>query len=393
MLGLIGIAGTAGCLRLEGDSGTTARTTASSTTAMATDTATATATATEAETTVADESTTSQETETTERSGDPTYPFGLSDDGVEPYLYSTCKTAVSDLAYRSQYTKLDAKSGNRKWHREYEAEGGAALGHWQRKNGGTVDAFHTVGSDMLWREAVSDDYTFGLTPSGTFENIFWDEELQPLLKGPAWSEPERVNEDRPAIWKLTADSVGQSVVSPGHMEGELKSVQGARLNVDENGVIRRVEAVYDASDLEGNVRRQRFQFEVSEIGAVSLSEPSWLESAKERRPRVAARLTDDRRYVRLSVETGAIASGSRISVFDRGDRERKYVGYTDREVGSGDVLYVYAKSDSGKFNKSGIGYGERSATGTPPLLDSEYHLVSFRRDTMYHPGVDVAPPG
>jgi hypothetical protein len=378
LLGLIAVGGTAGCLRLEGDEGTSTEATSSAVSATESgDTATETATETEPEA-------------TTERA-DATYPFGLSEDGVDPYLYSTCQSAVAELSYRSQYTKLDAESGSQKWHREYEADGGAALGHWNRKDGGAVDAYHPVGGDMLWRERVGDGYTFGLNGTPTFQNVFWDEELQPLLKGPAWSAPERVNEDRPAIWEVTADSVGESVRSPGHMEGELKAVEGARLRVDENGVIRRVEAVYEASNMQGDVRRYRFRFEVTDVGSVSLSEPSWLETARERRPRFAARLTDDRTFVRVTVEQGGIAAGSRISVFDR-DIERKYVGHTDRALTAGDVLYVNARSDSGKFNEAGISYGEPNAVGTPPRLDSKYHLVAFRRDTKYHPGVDVAPP-
>jgi len=55
-------------------------------------------------------------------------------------------------------------------------------------------------------------------------------------------------------------------------------------------------------------------------------------------------------------------------------------------------LYVHARSDSGEFNDAGIGYGQRSAVGTPPTLKDEYHVVAFQRDTKYGPGVDVARP-
>lgn len=384
LLGLLAVGGTAGCLRLEGGDGTTTATTGTGAGTETVETATATDAATDPATETEPETATERE--------EATYPFGVSEDGVDPYLYSTCQSAVAELSYRSQYTKVDVESGTRKWAREYEADGGAALGHWNRKNGGPVDAYHPVGGDMLWREEVEGAFTFGLNSSNAFENVFWDEELKPLLEGPAWSAPERVNDDRPAIWELTADSVGKTVRSPGHMQGELKSVEGARLRVDENGVIRRVDAVYEASNLDGNVRRYRFRFVVSDVGSVSLSTPSWVKTARENRPRIGARLTDDRKYVRIAFESGSIAPGSRISVFDHGDSDRKYVGHTDREVSTGDVLYVHARTDTGHFNEAGIGYGDRSAAGTPPTLDSEYHVVSFRRDTMYHPGVDVAPP-
>ena len=344
------------------------------------------------DTTTATATDTATEPETTER-GDPTYPFGLSDDGVEPYLYSTCQTAVSELSYRAEYTKVDVESGTQNWQREYEAAEGTALGHWNRKDGGPVDAYHSVGGDFLWREAVDDGYTYGESARPRFQEIFWAEEFQPLLKGLAWGTPERVNDDRPAIWEVSADSVGETVRSPGHSEGELKSVEGARLRVDENGVIRLLQTVYVSSDARGNVRRKRFRFELSDVGAVSLSAPSWVETAREKHPDFSAQLTDDRKYVRVTMESGAMAPGSRISVFRLPDRDRKYVARTDREVSVGDELYVHAQTDSGKFNDAGIGYGQRSAVGTPPTLDESYHVVAFRRDTKYEPGVDVAPPG
>ncbi|MFC6954416.1 hypothetical protein [Halorubellus litoreus] len=380
LLGALAVGGTAGCLRLEGGSGTTNATGTDGAGMGTVETATATATATETE------------PETTTERGDPTYPFGLSDDGVESYLYSTCDSAVAELSYRAQYTKVDVESGSQKWHREYEAADGIALGHWNRKGGGPVDAFHTIGGDMLWREEVADGDTYGLSTRPSFEEIFWAEEIQPLLKGPAWGSPERVNDDRPAVWEVRADSVGETVRSPGHSEGELKSIEGARMRVDENGVIRRIEAVYDSSNFEGEVRRHRFRFEVSDVGAVSLSAPSWVETAREERPDFSAQLTDDRKYVRLTMESGSIASDSRISVFQQPDAARKYVARTDREVSAGDELYIHAKTDSGKFNEAGIGYGTRSSVGTPPTLDERYHVVAFRRDTKYEPGVDVAPP-
>ncbi|WP_227132913.1 hypothetical protein [Halorubellus salinus] len=379
LLGVLAVGGTAGCLRLEGGDGTTARTGTAGTAEDAVETATATATEADPET-------------TTER-GDPTYPFGLSDDGVESYLYSTCQTAVSELSYRAEYTKVDVESGTQNWHREYEASDGAALGHWNRKDGGPVDAYHPADGDMLWREEVDGGYTFGLSRRPTFQEIFWSEEFQPLLRGLAWSAPERVNDDRPAVWEVTADSVAETVRSPGHSEGELKSVEGAQLHVDENGVIRRLQTVYVSSDQRGNVRRKRFRFVLSDVGAVSLDAPSWVDTARERRPQFSARLTDDRKYVRLTLESGSMAPGSRISVFQLPERQRKYVARTDREVSAGDVLYIHAQTDSGKFNDAGIGYGQRSAVGTPPTLDEAYHVVAFRRDTKYDPGVDVAPPG
>jgi hypothetical protein len=384
LLGLLVAGGTTGCLRLEGGGGTTGVTRTTGGATEADDTATDTPTV---------DATTESEPDTATERADPTYPFGLSEDGVEPYLYSTCQSAVSELSYRVQYTKVDSESGTQRWHREYEAEGGAALGHWTRKSGGAVDAFHPVSGDMLWREAVGDgDYTFGLSRRSSFQEVFWSEELQPLLKGPAWGPPERVNDDRPAIWELTAESVGETVRSPGHMDGELKRVEGARLRVDENGVIRRIETVYESTDFEGNRRRYRFEFRVADVGSVTLTAPSWVDRAQERRPKLKAQLTDDRKYVRLTVDSGSIATGSRISVFDHGDSDRKYVVYTDREVSSGDVLYLHALTDTGKFNDAGIGYGERAAVGTPPTLESTYHVVAFRRDTKYGPGVDVTPP-
>jgi hypothetical protein len=377
LLGALAVGGTAGCLRLEGGGG---------------DETSATRTATAATESVETTTATETEPETTTERGDPTYPFGLSDDGVEPYLYSTCQSAVADLSYRASYSKVDIESGTRNWHREYEAADGAALGHWNRKDGGPVDVFHPVSGDMLWREEIDGGYTFGLSRRPSFQEIFWSEEFQPLLRGLAWRSPERVNDARPAVWEVPADSVAESVRSPGHSEGELKRVEGARLRVDENGVIRHLQAVYEASDMRGNVRRKRFRFSVSDVGSVSLAAPSWVETARERRPELSARLTEDRKYVRLTVESGSMGPGSRISVFQLPDRERKYVARTDREVAAGDVLYLHAQTDAGEFNDAGIGYGQRSAVGTPPTLDAQYHVVAFRRDTKYEPGVDVTPP-
>ncbi|NHN43271.1 hypothetical protein G9C85_16765 [Halorubellus sp. JP-L1] len=377
VLGILGTVGTGGCLRLAGETTTTRQ---SATTAASARSA-APATATEPSTT------------TEEWSDEPSYPYGLADDGVSPLLYDTCVQSLSGRAFRARYTKVDAERATRKWDRTFAVADRQAVAQWTRNQGGLVDMFRT-GNEGLWREDLGDAYTYGRDAGGfSMREIVWDKELEPLISAPAWGSPERTNDARPAIWTVEADGLETPNVAPGYVEGELRAVDSASLRVDETGVIRSFEASYTVYDANADdTRSYTFRYLTRDLGSVAVSEPEWTATARQQRPTASASLTDDRRFVRLRVESGGlIATDSRISVFEEGT-DRKFVTHTQSSLEEGDVAYLYRTSDEDRVEQGTVVVGERPSDVTPLALDGEYSLSAFRKDTNYFPRIQVSAP-
>lgn len=377
LLGSLGAIGLAGCLRLSARETATTRTDAGTRSAT-----TATSSATERSTTVEEE-----------WSGDPSYPYGVSDDGVNAFIYNACKRALTGISFRTAFTKVDAERASRKWDKEFAVGSGRAVGQWARTDGGLVDMFRgTTGS--VWREDLGDAYTYGEDGGRySFSKVVWQKELGPLLSGAAWGPPERANDDRPAVWVIEATELDASSRAPGHMTGELRAIDSASMRVDERGIIESFDASYTVYDEVANETRSfRFRHRLSDLGAVDVREPSWVETARRRRPTVEASLTDDRRFVRVEVtDGGPIVTDSRVTVFADGEDSR-FITYTPSALGEGDVAYLYRSRDDERVQRGSVEVGGRPSDASPATLDGEYSLSAFRKDTNYFPRIQVSSP-
>jgi len=329
-----------------------------------------------------------------ETTTEPSLPYGVDEDGVTGELYSTCTQALRGDSFRTTYAKLDVNTAVRRWNKRFAVEGSIALGQWTRDEGGPVEMYRDR-TESLWRERLGDRYTYG-KDAGSFDmnEVVWKKEVYPLLSGVNWSAPVRVNDARPAVWETTAGDVEGRPAAPGYVSGELRSVDSGKLRVDEDGVVRSLDVTYEAFDeIQEQTETLRYRQRITARGDVSVEEPSWLSTARERRPRVNATLTDDRQFVRVEVTGGGgIATDSRLSVFDETRADTKFIAHTREPVEVGDVVYLYRMEDRSGFQQGRLAHGSAPSDVTPPALDGEYYLAGFRKDSNYFSDVDVSTP-
>lgn len=373
VLSALGVLGGSGCLRLQsrGESNPAPS-------ANPTDQPTTPGTASPPQTRTA----TPEPTATTE----PVYPFGLSAGGVTAALYPTHVDALSQTSFRSRWVKLDRTRSRTKWKKEYKSDSGRSLGTWTRQDGGPVEKY-VYWDGGLWRERLGDRYTYGDDGNENwgYRPSVWGVEIDPLLRNVEWSGPTRVNETRPAVWEVTARRVENGATAPGYEAagGKLLSVSSARMTVDENGVIRQVEAIYEIRNRDQEEVTYDITYQIDSLGTVSVSKPGWFSQANAASPTVTSTLTDGGQYVRLLIEDGnRIEPNSRISVFDTA-KDWKFVIHLEEPVEPGTPAYLYAETSDQRVVEGNIARGERPSTASPVALDSSYEVAAFRRATQY----------
>ena len=193
-----------------------------------------------------------------------------------------------------------------------------------------------------------------------------------------------VNDERPALWEVTTESVADASVAPGYYEGGLRAISG-RLRVDERGFVRSVDATYRIQKREargGDERRFRTTFTVDGVGETSVSEPSWTSVARDRRPVVSASLVDDGQYVELTVTDGnPIEPDSFVSVA-AGPEGGTYDCQLDDSIAVGETVFLYPDGTD-SFPSLRLARGGRPST--PPSRDfSGAKDVWARRATLQY---------
>lgn len=361
----VGLVGVSGCLRLEGGSETgTGRTTPGSRATPPTS----------ASTTTAESAETATETTRTPAS----YPSGLSDDGVDSFLYPTHRQTLYGSSFRAQWIKRDRESGTVRVQKQYRGEDGRALGRWRTSDGTQVEMYPTGRGDY-WRESLATGPTYG-NDMGNTDPSLWGDEIQPLIVAGDWSAPTRANDQRPAIWEVTADAVDDESVVPGTSHGAPGTVLSlsATMQVDENGAIRSLEATYRLRDDGVGEFAYETAYSVEDVGGVTVEEPAWLSTAQEQAPTVTATVTDDQ-YVRFAVESGnRLEPGTRLVVDAEGDEPG--FGYVlEDPIEPNTPAYLFTdESGSGTIARE-----TRPSDGNPASLDGTYSFYARRRDEFY----------
>ncbi|WP_439028327.1 hypothetical protein [Haloarchaeobius sp. DT45] len=373
LLGALPTVAAGGCLRLTSGDDETAT---PGDTATRTETATATATPTETETRTR-----------TERTGDPEYPSGLSADGIGQFLYAFHTQELSRASFRTNWSKIDVDRSHIKWQKSYRADDGTALGSWTRSEGGTPFEIVRSGADAIWREDLGDHYTYGNDDEGySVEEITWGRELQPLLRAGDWKEPTLVEEEYPAVWEVQTDTVADESAIPGYHRGTIEELS-ATVEVDENAVVRSVQANYRIQERDGNTIRYASQFELDSLGDVDVSEPSWLPTARESVPTVSATLSDDDRFVKLVIESGVrLEPGSYVMLFGGGGDSHWPL---EEPIEPGVETYLYKSSNWDDDHHLAVARGS-TPTGVSPLpFDGPLEIAARRKTNTYFSGVSV----
>ncbi len=322
-------------------------------------------------------------------SSDVEFPVGLSEEGATSFLYSTHVEALRETSFHVQWAKLDRSHSAIKWRKEYRADPDGAIGNWNRDPGGPVEIYRFPGGSF-WREELGDRYSYGKdVKPDWFRTVLWAVEINPLLEAFRWNGPERVNESRPAVWEVTAADVETPSTVPGYHRGRLLSVDSATLRVDERGIIRSARGTYRIEDDDGTEFEYEIRYSIDSLGTISVEEPSWLATARDRRPRATAELTEDKRFLRFTIEDGNRLEGdSRISIF-KIPQPGKTVIQLDEPVEPNEPAYLYRSGPDDGFSEGAIARGSPPTDVSVTPFDGTYQVTALRRTTNYLPRVDV----
>lgn len=233
-----------------------------------------------------------------------------------------------------------------------------------------------------WQESLATGPTYG-NDMGNTDPSLWGDEIQPLIAAGDWSAPARANDGRPAVWAVTAEAVDDESVVPGVSHGAPGTVlsMSATMQVDENGVIRSLEAAYRLRDDGVGEFANVTNYTIDDIGSVTVEEPAWFSTAMEQTPTVVAGVTDDDQFLRFVVESGnRLEAGTRLVV----DVESDDPGFSyvlEDPIEPNTPVYLYRQSDGS--NAGAVARGSRPSNATPASLDGTYSFYARRRDEFY----------
>lgn len=324
----------------------------------------------------------------------PSYPMGLTDSGLEfpGSIFSGHVDMLQQTSFRARWTKFDRTHSQVKWQKEYRGESGRAYGTWTRQWGAPVEMYRYVRGDY-WREDLGSRFTYGEEDSFNQGHVpeVWGIEINPLLEAVDWGPPSRINHSRPAMWELTSASVGQASAIPGYHNGSVTSVSSTSMRIDERGVIRRVNAVYSIQEEDGEEKTYETVFRIDSIGTISVTEPAWLSTARDRAPTASATLTDDNLFVKFNIDSGnPIEPNSWVWVGNNASKSG-FGLQIEEPIGAGDTAYLYRPesfSDS-TTDEAGMTLNRRPSNANPQELIGDYHMMARRKATHYFESFDV----
>ncbi|WP_435316794.1 hypothetical protein [Haloarchaeobius sp. TZWSO28] len=370
LLGSLPAVAAAGCLRLtSGDEGATGTDTGA--TATQADTATTTATETEPPET------------TTASTGEPDLPDGLAEDGPEDYLYAFHVKELQQASFRVSWTKINTNRSFVKWQKEFAVESSTSLGSFTRGDSGNPVDIYRSGTDAYWRENMGDHYTYGNDEEGfDIGAVTWDQEIEPLLTAGEWGAPTFVEDGDDPMWELETDTVADESAIPGYHRGTIQSID-ATMRVDQNAVIRSVDAATTIQDRDGEEIQYVSEFSIDALGEASVSEPEWLPDAKAGVPKVSASLTDDNRFVRLVIEGGvAFEPNSTVMLFAEGQEEATHRGL-DQPIDPGVETYLYKADDWDQTSHMNVARGSKPTGVTPAEFSPPLRFAARRETNTY----------
>ncbi|WP_267641750.1 hypothetical protein [Haloarchaeobius amylolyticus] len=374
LLGALSGVAVAGCLRLS--SGEEDRTGRMSVRTSSTATATKTAAETDPQT-------------TTGRVGELEYPSGLSDDGIGRFLFAFHTQALSQASFHTKWSKVDADNSRMEWQKEYRVDDGTAYGSWTRAHLGTPCEIYRDSTDGFWREDVGDHYTYGNDRQDyAVRELTWKLELEPLLRAAAWNKPTLVTEEYPAVWRVESAGIADETAVPDHYGGTLQDLS-VTAEVDENAIIRSVEATYRVDQPDGDTRAFLSRFELDSLGQVSVSEPAWVATAADEVPTVSATFTDDRRFVKLTIDSGARIEPESVVYVPEENGPNAWEHHLDDPIEPGVEVYLYRDGSPDAFGSLNLVRGAKPTGVTPSRFAPGSRVLARRRSSEYFDPVAV----
>ena len=345
---LLGLGGSAGCLRLTSPENQAA-TAGSTATEPPTDARTAEPEATDPPT----------ERETEASSDEVEYPPGVSADEVSGALVLSHRQVVAEQSYtvETQYMFERRTTQNGDAGLLVDADRGPDV---FVADGQMYQRF-TTGSETLYdyRDEVLREYSReALTGVGV---------LRGLVGGCNFAPVGTQTVDGETLILVEADTVTDSRTLTGadsinryfresEFPLELDSASGV---VTQDGVIRELSAF-----LQGDGDGGEFLVRTTGIGSTAVSTPEWTNTAREQEPRFEATFVDDGRYIRVEQVAGqSIGVEMEIDAYDGRDY---YQGQYAEPTRPGTTLFLYKTDDEAEFGGQQLGISTGSRPSSSP---------------------------
>lgn len=327
--------------------------------------------------TTAPPQTTTAPTET----GSPELPDGLNEDGVTQILFDTHQRELVQTGFQTEFTTINLNRDDIKMRKKFDVESGLALGSWVYSGGGPVSMLRS-NEGAFWREDLGSKYTYGEARYRNWiDSITWRNWIEPVLSAGEWSEPITVQDQNQPLWRVETTGLTETDSVPGWFNGQLDALS-ASMTVSPRGIIHELSGEFEASLLHGGVAHHSIDYIVESIGEVSVSEPPWLSTAKEQRPRVNAALGEDRKFAKWTLESGnPIEPGTRCVIYDENERIGAINYHLNDSIDTGETVYFYKEQNQPRTGQ--MARGSPPTDASPVTLDSEYNVWADRNGTEY----------
>lgn len=330
------------------------------------------------ETVTTTEATTQTETEeTTEAEADLDYPSGLSSDGVQDYLPDSHINTLAFTSFTEVWQSTNVTRSHMRMHRTSHIDDGAALVQWGDGSGITK---YSTRSGQYWRQSLGTGATYGKERGAfNFQRLSRTNKIRRFIKAGDWNPP--TVDESANTFEITADGYDDvtGLEESWWRVEEMKSFS-AEGNVNEDGVITRLLVTFEfVPEHVDRVYEAHVRHRVENIGEVTVTEPSWYETATERAPEVTARLTDDKQFVEMRHHGGnPIIKGTAIAIGKREMDDDWEWGHNDEPIEAGTTLYLWVEDGEAQWKR-----GSRPQYADPVTLDGQYDFKMLRDGAHY----------
>lgn len=308
---------------------------------------------------------------------EPAFPRGLTPDGVEPFLADVHTNALARDSFQTGWIEANLTRGMIVAQRTYRIEAGSAIGEWV--NDGPITAY-LDNEGGYWQEELGNQATYGQLRHGfDLSRLTRRAFLRRNFLAGDWEPPTREAND-PAAFRITTAGMRDTSALAEEFEADSLESFTAEGVVGETGIVRNLGTTVEFTPRrEDRLLQFQTEFEVTAVGEVSVSEPPWVETAREQAPSVDAGMTDDRRFVEVSMRSGnPMLPGTALVLYDEVERINAVWYEFQDPFESGETGYVYRVDGSPRFAR-----GSRPSDVTPDRLESEYSIWAHRGGAEY----------
>ncbi|MFC6954012.1 DUF7537 family lipoprotein [Halorubellus litoreus] len=336
---------------------------------------TGTATSGDSAATSADESTTERATtaeptetdaETTDGDDDAaTYPPGVSEDGVTEALVleHRQRTSGRPRTVETEYmgfNRLTTKIGDDVRMRVESSRGPET---------------YVEDRQLFQRQTVAGQAIYAYSPELRFEFrpsvLAGTDLLEALIRAGNFAPVGRQTRDGTTLFILEADEIENATVLEEsrivsryfrRSEFPLESFSGSAL-VTESGVIREMEAF-----LQGDGDGGEFVVNTSDVGATSVTTPTWKDTARRKAATFEVSMASDSSFIEL-VQTGGQTIGADADVrfqIDAYDQMDYFNGRFEGSSSEGATFYLYKTDETTEFGSPKLGVSKGSRPSSSP---------------------------